>query len=66
MDFDKLDEYIDTTHNCDTLLNMVNSEQLYKKTSELRELRKKLKELKNLISDRVAEKIGSNVSCITQ
>lgn len=53
-------------NNCDTLLSMVNSEQLHKRTSELRELRKKLKELKNMISDRVAEKIGSNVSCITQ
>jgi hypothetical protein len=36
------------------------------KTNELKELRKKLDDLKKIITDQYAEKIGENISCIMQ
>lgn len=46
--------------------SIVNSEYLMKKTSEIKQLRSKLKQIRAIISDQYAEKIGSNISCITQ
>lgn len=60
------DDYLDLSGSDETILQMIDSSHLMKKTNELREVRKKLKELKSSVADRVAEKIGSNVSCITQ
>ena len=45
---------------------LINNEYLLIKTNEIKKLKEKLGEVRKIVSDEYAERLGSNVSCITQ
>jgi hypothetical protein len=47
-------------------VNFINAEYVLKRTNDVKELRTKLKHIRHLIADQYAERIGDNISCITQ
>jgi hypothetical protein len=46
--------------------SLINQEYLIKKADEIKKLRKRLIEIRKIISDDYAERIGSNTSCLQQ
>ncbi len=50
----------------DTIISLMNTDFVLRKTNELKSLRKKMDEIKKIITDQYAEKIGSNMSCHVQ
>lgn len=50
----------------ETILNTVNSEYLEKNIQIVKETRKKLDNVKQIITSEYAEKIGNNISCMMQ
>ena len=48
------------------VLGLMDSENLLRKTNEIRECHKLLTETRKMVSDKYAESIGNNASCITQ
>ena len=45
---------------------LINNEFLLTKTNEIKKLKEKLGDVRKIVSDEYAERLGSNVSCITQ
>jgi len=57
------DDFIDV--NNDTL-SIINTEYLMKKTNQLKQVKVKLEHIRKMVSDQYAERIGENISCVTQ
>jgi hypothetical protein len=45
---------------------LINSEFISKKTNEIKKYREKLANVRKLVSDEYADRLGSNISCATQ
>ena len=48
------------------MLSLIDASYLLSKTKEIQNCRIKLSDVRRLVSNEYAEKVGSNVSCITQ
>lgn len=59
------DESIELSNN-ELIDSLTNTDYLIRKTNELKELKKKITEIRKMVSDEYADKIGSNISCIMQ
>lgn len=52
--------------NVKSLTGIINAEYLTKKINEIKQMRNKLQEVRNKITDKYAESLGDNMSCIQQ
>lgn len=50
----------------ESILNVVNKENIEKNIQNTRDIRKKLENVKQMITSEYAEKIGNNISCMMQ
>ncbi len=57
---------IDFENTINQATGLINDEFISKKTNEIKSFKKKIGEIRKLVSDEYAEKIGSNISCATQ
>ena len=55
-----------TLSDRDYVHSIINSDFLVNKASQLKEVRKKITSVRQMVSDYYAEKVGSNISCIQQ
>lgn len=48
------------------MLSLVDTDYLVNKTNEIKNCRHKLTQVRHTLCDEYAEKVGNNMSCITQ